>query len=63
MPSRKKSRKGPVTELAPKALGTKGEAEAVRGGRAGGDKGKYLIYKMNDIIITSVNPSGANGGS
>jgi hypothetical protein len=38
------------------------QLEAVAGGRkAGGGQQEYLVIKMNDVIITSVTPSGAGG--
>jgi hypothetical protein len=54
MPNKKRSRKQKVTDLAPKALGRKEalKAESVRGGRAGGDKTKYMVVKMNDVFIS-----------
>jgi len=38
------------------------DAEQVRGGRAGADKLKYMEYKMTDIIVTSIHPSGSGDG-
>jgi len=40
------------------------QLEAVAGGRkAGKGQQEYLVIKMNDVIITSVSPSGAGDGS
>lgn len=34
------------------------QLESVAGGRGGKDQHEYLVIKMNDVIITSVAPSG-----
>ena len=43
---KKSSRKKTSKDLTVKA------ANAVKGGKSGEDKNKYLVYKLNDIIIT-----------
>ena len=40
------------------------DARAVVGGRkAGGTQTDYLVFKLNDVIVTSVTPTGGQQGS
>jgi hypothetical protein len=42
-----------VGQLAPKAL-KRDATEGVRGGRTGGDRGKYLEVKLKEVLISGV---------
>ena len=59
----KKTPKGSRTKMAAVKDLTVKDAKAVKGGKAGKGQQEYLIIKMNDVLITSVNPSGSGDGN
>ena len=54
----KKTPKGNRTKKAAVRDLTVKDAKAVKGGKAGKGQQEYLIVKMNDILVTSVSPTG-----
>ena len=47
-----------LKDLSPK------DAKTVVGGRkAGGTQQEYLVFKLNDVIVTGVTPTGSSEGS